>query len=124
MTNKPTKVSDVYTLYLKPWHLPSAGIDVTITSAHIADLHPRPGSEETKPGIVLSFKGATRKLVLNGGNAGRMVDLGGDDPDHWMGLVIRLKPAPLTKTKQTIIIEPASTKQQADVEAGGEGAEK
>ena len=104
--SKMTNASDIYTLYLKPHHLPAEGQQVTITGATADDLHPRVG--ETKKGIVLTFKGAKRKLILNQGNANRLVDIGGDDISGWVGLVILLKPEPLNKSKNTIRIYPAN----------------
>jgi hypothetical protein len=100
------KASDIYTLYLKPRHLPATGCDVTISRATVETLHPRPTEE--KPGIVLQFKGKNRRLILNQSNANKMVDLGGDDIGGWPGLVVNIKPVSYTKDKQTIVIGPAA----------------
>lgn len=105
-----TKASEIngYRLYLKPHHLPPGGANVAIVRATVEDLHPRPGSDEVKPGIVLAFKTTPRLLVLNNGNLNRLVDIAGsDDLESWTGLVIHLTRAKLNKSKDTIVIEPA-----------------
>lgn len=103
-----SNVSDIYTLWLKPWHLPAdKPVSVTITQATVETLHPRPTEE--KKAIVLSFAGKNRRLILNSTNANKMTDIGGEDFTGWQGLVIQLKRAAFTKGKETIIIGPAPT---------------
>jgi DNA invertase Pin-like site-specific DNA recombinase len=82
-----TKASDIYTLYLKPAHLPTQGSrEATIERAEVKTLHPRPGQEQKA--IVISFKGKPHKLILNQGNANRLATIGGDNIEGWAGLVI------------------------------------
>lgn len=98
------KVSELYTLYLKPKHLPAEGTrEATIQTATAEILHPLPGHE--KKALVLSFVGRPHKLILNQGNANRMVSIGGDDFSGWAGLVIGLKRGKWG-SRETIIIEP------------------
>ena len=102
------KASDIYTLYLKPAHLPADGSprEATIERAEVKTLHPRPGQEQKA--IVISFKGKAHKLILNQGNANRLATLGGDDIEAWAGLVIGLKRS-TWGPKDTILIEPATS---------------
>lgn len=101
-----SNVSDIYTLWLKPWHLPpDKPCNVTIQKAEVKVLHPRPTEE--KRAIVVSFVGKNRKLILNSTNANKMTDIGGEDFTGWTGLVIQLKRTAYTATKETIIIFPA-----------------
>lgn len=103
-----TNVSDIYTLWLKPWHLPPGKpVNVTIERAEVRTIHPRPTEE--KKAIILTFAGKNRKLILNDGNANKMADIGGEDWTGWQGLVIQLKRASYTKDKETIHILPAAT---------------
>ena len=104
-----TKVSDLHTLWLKPHHLPEQGTNVTIEQVTIEQLHPRPG--QTRQGIVLRFKGKSRRLIVNAGNANRLADIAGEETDGWPGHVIRLTPS-LWGSKPTILIEPV--KEQHD----------
>ena len=100
------KVSDLYTLYLKPRHLPQKGSrEATIEKATVETLHPKPGLE--KEMIVISFVGKQHKFILNQGNANRMFDIGSDDYHKWAGLVIGLERGKWGK-KDTIIIGPAT----------------
>lgn len=100
------KVSDIYTLYLKPNHLPEQGNkEATIEQATLETLHPRPG--QTIRAIVLSFAGKPHKLILNQGNANRMASLAGDDFSKWSGQTIGLKRGKWG-SQDTIIIEPVS----------------
>jgi hypothetical protein len=100
-----TKVSELYTLYLKPAHLPQDGSrrEATIEKAEVATLHPRPGQESKA--ILISFVGKAHKLILNQSNANRMYNIGGDDTDAWAGLVIGLRRDRYGQ-KETIVIEP------------------
>lgn len=100
-----SNVSDIYTLWLKPWHL-SAGqpVSVTIQKVETRTVHPRPTEERTA--LVLSFAGRNRKLILNDGNANRMSDIGGEDWTAWQGLVVQLQRIKFTKDKETIHILP------------------
>lgn len=99
-------VSDLYDLWLKAHHLPiDKPCNVTIEKAEVKTLHPRPTETEQK--IVLSFAGKSRRLILNDGNANRMVDIGGEDYTAWQGLVIQIRRTRFTKDKETIIISPA-----------------
>lgn len=100
------KASDVYTLYLKPTHLPTDGSarPATIEAATLETLHPRPGQEIKA--ILISFVGKPHKLILNQSNANRMVALAGDDCDGWKGLVIGLRRDKYGQ-KETIIITDA-----------------
>jgi hypothetical protein len=101
-------VSDLYDLWLKAAHLPAdKPVSVTIQKAEVKELHPRPTQTENK--LVLSFVGKNRRLILNDGNANRMVGIGGEDWSAWTGLVIQLKRQEYTKDKETIIILPAPT---------------
>ncbi len=103
-----SNVSDIYTLWLKPWHLPpDKPVNVTIQKAEIRTIHPRPTEE--RQAIILSFAGKNRKLILNDGNANKMTDIGGEDFTAWQGLVIQIKRAKFTKDKETIYILPAPT---------------
>ena len=100
------KVSDIYTLYLKPKHLPEEGSkETTIERATVETLHPRPGQEIKA--IVLSFVGKHHKLILNQGNANRLASIAGLDTEAWEGIVISLKRGKWG-SKATIIIEPAT----------------
>lgn len=101
------KASDIYTLYLKPAHLPADGSrrEATIESATVATLHPRPGQEQRA--ILLSFVGKAHKLILNQSNANRLATIGGDDCDGWAGLVIGLRRDRYGQ-KETVIIEAAT----------------
>lgn len=100
-----SNVSDIYTLWLKPWHLPAGKpISVTIEKAETRTIHPRPTEERTA--LVLSFVGKNRKLILNDGNANKMSDIGGEDFTAWRGLVVQLKRVQFTKDKETIHILP------------------
>src|SRR5262245_32024521 len=100
-----TKVSDLYTLYLKSHHLPqnSSAREATIERANVETLHIRPTEEKRL--IVISFKGKPHKLILNQGNANRMVSIAGDDIAAWPGVVISLRRGSWG-SKPTIIIEP------------------
>jgi len=100
------RVSELYTLYLKPKHLPQNGTkEATISAATVETLHPRPGLETRL--IVLSFVDKPHKLIVNQGNANRLRDICGDDIGAWPGLVIGLKVGKWGK-RDTIIIEPAN----------------
>jgi hypothetical protein len=101
------KVSDHYTLYLKPHHLPQDGSarPATIEAAEVATLHPRPGQEQRA--ILVSFVGKPHRLILNQSNANRMVAIGGDDTDGWKGLVVNLSRAKYGQ-KETIVVEAAT----------------
>jgi hypothetical protein len=106
-------VSDIYDLWLKPWHLPAdKPCNVTIEKAEVRTLHPRPTEE--RQALVLSFVGKNRRLILNDGNANKMTDIGGEDWAAWKGLVIQLKRAKFTKDKETIHILPATTNGKAE----------
>lgn len=98
--------ADFTTLWLKAPDIPEKGAVATIERVEARKLHPRPGQEETR--LVLSFRGKVKKLILTDGNINRLVRLGGEDTDGWIGLVVRLKPATYGQ-KQTIVIEPAPT---------------
>lgn len=101
-------VSDIYTLWLKPWHLPpDKPVNVTIQKVEVRTLRPRPAEEKTA--LILSFVGKNRKLILNDGNANAMSDIGGEDWTAWKGLVITLNRAQYTKDKETIHINPPPT---------------
>src|SRR5690606_29802088 len=91
----------------KPHHLPADGSarEATIEKATIETLHPRP--TETKKFVVVSFVGKVHKLILNGGNANRLVAIAGDDLTGWSGIVISLKRGEWA-SKPTIIIEKAT----------------
>jgi hypothetical protein len=103
-----SNVSDLYTLWLKPWHLPPGKPwVVTIQKAEVRTIHPRPTEE--KKALILSFVGKNRKLILNDGNANKLADIGGEDTEGWAGLVIQLKRTSYTKDKETIVISPAPT---------------
>lgn len=102
-----TSVSELYDLWLKPWHLPvGKTITVTIKTAQVKELHPRPTQPERK--IVLSFVGKSRRLILNQTQANAMSDLGGEDWTGWAGLVISIKREQYTSDKETIHILPAT----------------
>lgn len=102
-----SNVSDIYNLWLKPWHLPpDKPVNVTIQEAEVRTLHPRPTEE--KRALILSFVGKNRRLILNDGNANKLADLGGEDYNAWAGLVISLKRQQYTKDKATIIVGPAT----------------
>lgn len=112
-----SNVSDIYTLWLKPWHLPAGKpISVTIEKAETRTIHPRPTEERTA--LILTFAGKNRKLILNDGNANRMTDIGGEDWTAWRGLVIQLKRAQFTKDKETIYILPDTGKSAASSPPG------
>lgn len=102
-----SNIGDLYTLWLKPNHLPPDGCNVVITAAEVRDLHPRPGSDETERKLTLSFKNATRKMIVNQTQANRLVDLLGEDYTTWVGKSIHLSAARLNKTQQTILVGPA-----------------
>lgn len=98
-------VADLYTLWLKPHHLPPGKlVSVTIAKAEVRILHPRPTEEKAQ--LVLSFVGKNRRLILNDGNANKMADIGGEDYTAWTGLVIQLQRAKYTASKETIYILP------------------
>lgn len=98
-------VSDLYTLWLKPWHLPPGKlVSVTIEKVEVRTIHPRPTEE--KAALILSFVGKNRRLILNDGNANKMADIGGEDYTAWKGLVIQLQRASYTANKETIYILP------------------
>lgn len=101
------KASEIYTLYLKPHHLPTDGSarPATIEAATLETLHPRPGQEIKA--ILISFVGKPHKLILNQSNANRMVAIGGDDTGGWAGIVVNLRRDKYGQ-KETIIIEPAT----------------
>ncbi len=100
------RIGNLYKLWLKAHHLPPEGAEVTISRATVETLNPKPGQTEKK--VVLAFKGRNRRLVLNDGNANRMLDIAGsDNTDDWTGLVVRLRPADYTTKKRTIILEAA-----------------
>lgn len=98
-------VSDLYTLYLKPSHLPQGGCNVVIVEARPVELHPRPTETETK--LVLSFKNATRKMIVNQTQAGKLVELLGEDYTAWTGKAIHLSAVAFTKNQQTIQVSAA-----------------
>ena len=102
-----TKASDLYTLYLKPTHLPQDGSarPATIEAATVATLHPRPGQESKA--ILIAFVGKPHKLILNQSNANRMVAIAGDDTAGWTGIVVNLRRDRYGQ-KETIIIEPTT----------------
>lgn len=114
-------VSDIYTLWLKPWHLPpDKPISVTIQKAEVRIIHPRPTEE--KKAIILTFVGKNHKLILNDGNANKMADIGGEDWAGWQGLVVQLQRTKFTKDKETIHILPADTKSPSiTLRSGPEG---
>lgn len=98
-------LSQFYSLWLKPWHLPEGkAVNVTIEQAGPVELHPRPTQTETK--IVVSFKGKTRRLILNDTNANKMGDLAGDDWTAWPGVVVSLARKKYTADKETILVGP------------------
>lgn len=102
------KASDIYTLYLKPAHLPQDGSprQATIESATVATLHPRPGQEQRA--ILVSFVGKPHKLILNQSNANRLVALAGDDTEGWAGIVVNLRRDRYGQ-KETVIVEASAT---------------
>ena len=97
------KVSKLYNLWLKARHLPSDGCQVEIESVAQEELFARPGAPG-KIHLVLSFKNASRRLILNGGNANRLADVS-DDTDDWPGVVVSLTPSKWAG-KDTIILSP------------------
>lgn len=101
------KASDLYTLYLKPAHLPTDGSprQATIESAALATLHPRPGQEQRA--ILVSFVGKAHKLILNQSNANRLVAIAGDDCDGWAGIVVNLR-RDRYGAKETVVVEAAT----------------
>lgn len=100
-----SNVSDLYTLWLKPHHLPLGKlVQVTIAKVEVRELHPKPTQVETK--LVLSFVSKNRRLILNDGQANKMADIGGEDYTAWKGLVIQLQRASYTANKETIRILP------------------
>jgi hypothetical protein len=107
-----TKVSDIYTLYLKPQHLPQDGSQrqATIEKAEVKTLRPRPTEE--KRFIVVSFVGKPHKLILNQGNANRMATIAGDDLSGWPGIVISLSRATWGPKETIIISEPKNGKEK------------
>lgn len=103
-----SNVSDIYTLWLKPWHLPvGKSVSVTIQKVETRIIHPRPTEE--RAALILSFAGRNRKLILNDGNANKMSDIGGEDWTAWQGLVVQLKRVQFTKDKETIHVLPDTT---------------
>lgn len=101
------KASEIYSLYLKPAHLPADGSkrEATIEKVALETLHPRPGQESKS--IVLTFTGKAHKLILNQTNANRLVLIAGDDTDAWKGLVVNLSKGKYGQ-KDTVVIEPAT----------------
>lgn len=73
-------------------------VTVTIERVTLEELY---RSEEKM--VVLSFAGKRKRLVLNKTRAQQMVQIGGDDTDGWVGLVVRLVPAK-QNSKNTIHI--------------------
>ena len=101
-------LSDIYNLWLKSDSLPpDKVIPVTIERATIEEIHPRPTQTERR--LILSFKGKTRKLIVNTGNANRLANLHGEDFTAYPGLVIGLKRVKYTKDQDTIVIVDAPT---------------
>src|SRR5688572_22594625 len=97
------KASDIYTLYLKPAHLPTQGArEATIERAEVKEIHPRPGQKKTV--IILSFVGKVHKLILNQGNANRLAIIAGDDLEGWPGIVVSLR-RDMWGDKPTVIVE-------------------
>lgn len=105
-------ISDLYNLWLKPHHLPAEGQEFTIESVSVQDLTPKPNQTEKK--AILKFRGEPRRLILNDGNANRLVDIAGLDPTAWAGVVVKLVPEKYNRNTDTIII-----KRPGENEAGG-----
>ena len=72
--------------YLKCADLRGARVPVRIESVQMEDI-----GTDSKP--VVYFMGKDRGLVLNKTNANAIVDVLGDDTDHWHGKTITLFPA-------------------------------
>lgn len=103
--NSKTPIGELYNFYLKPGHLPSGGCNVIIAGVEVKELHPRPTETEQK--LVLSFKNATRKMIVNQTQAARLVDLFGEDYTTWVGQTVHLSAVAFTKSQQTILVGPA-----------------
>lgn len=98
-----TKISELYRIWLKPGHLPeNEAREVTIASAKVETLHPRPGQESKA--VVLSFKGKPHSMIVNMSNANRLYTICGDDLDSWPGQVIALRRG-MWGAKATILVE-------------------
>lgn len=99
-------LSDLYNIWLKAESLPpDKVVGVTIERATVEEIHPRPGQTERR--LILSFKGKTRRLIVNGGNANKLANLHGEDYTAYPGLVIGLKRTTYKKDMDTIHIVPA-----------------
>lgn len=98
-----SNLSDIYNLWLKADSLPpDKVVGVTIERATVEEIHPRPGQTERR--LILSFKGKTRRLIVNSGNANRLANQHGEDYTAYPGLVVGLKRVKFTKDVDTIII--------------------
>lgn len=96
-------LSDLYNIWLKAESLPpDKVVTVTITAATVEEIHPRPGQTERR--LILSFKGKTRRLIVNSGNANRLANMHGEDYTAYAGLVVGLKRVKFKKDMDTIII--------------------
>ena len=84
------KVSDAFpSKYLSAEDLGDIGTEVTVTIAQVMmeDMQTQ-GTVERK--LMVSFAGASKKLVLNKTNAKAIAYLWGDDTDDWIGKRITL----------------------------------
>lgn len=64
--------------------------DVTVTVAGVAlETLTRPGGDKDEK-VVVTFKGAKKKLVLNKTNATRIAKMYGNDTEQWLGKPVTL----------------------------------
>ena len=120
------RLSRVSELYPSKWLSPAdiqRPVMVTILSVDIEELRQADGSRANK--LVLTFRNAHKRMVLNQTQAKRLADLLGDEFGGWPEARVKLAPSRASNGKDTIAVleaqrlpeqppaEPAATTDQA-----------
>lgn len=98
-------VSKVSELYPSKWLSPAdlqKPVFVTIASVDIEDMRQADGSRANK--LVLTFRNAHKRMVLNATQAKRLAELLGDEFTHWPGARVKLAPSKASNGKDTIAV--------------------
>ena len=102
MTTQFRRVSEVYpSKWLVAGDLQKP-VTVTILCVDVEELRQADGDKEQK--LVLTFKSATKRLILNSTQAKRLAELLGDEFNTWVNARVKLAPSKASNGKATIAI--------------------
>ena len=102
MSGRLSRVSELYpSKWLSPADL-QRPVTVTILSVDIEALRQADGSRANK--LVLTFRNAHKRMVLNQTQARRLAELLGDEFGGWSGARVQLAPSKASNGKDTIAV--------------------